>query len=128
MEDLLYGNEVAESAFWERLRTPEIEGETVNKPSKKENFFFLSLQCITRDPPKECVCIVIKNFKVIENKCTRNKEEQTNAGSKENNDVVGKLLEIEHLWKDNLHLHRSGKDLLMNNFWVVFDLLNENQT
>ena len=36
--------------------------------------------------------------------------------SKENNDVVGKLLEIEHLWKDNLHLHRSGKDLLMNNF------------
>ena len=166
MKELLYGNEVAESTFRERLRTLEIDGETVNKPSKKENFFFLpksnsyvtdnsgdisynqfpsstllcpqdlghdlsiiseeiealdktinqSLQCITRDPPKECVCIVIRNFKVIENKYTRNKEQETNAGSKENNDVVGKLLEIEHLWKDNLHLHRSGKDLLMNNF------------
>ena len=25
----------------------------------------------------------------------------------------------EHLWKDGLHLNRSGKDLLMNNFCVV---------
>ena len=40
---------------------------------------------------------VIKNFTVIENKYTRNKEQVKNVGSKEKNDVVGELLEIDEL-------------------------------
>ena len=40
---------------------------------------------------------VIKNFMVIENKYTRNEEQDTNVGSKEKNDVVGELLEIDEL-------------------------------
>ena len=40
---------------------------------------------------------VINNFTVIENKYTRNKEQETNVGSKEKNDVVGELLEIDEL-------------------------------
>ena len=46
---------------------------------------------------------VIKNFTVIENKYTRNREQDTNVGSKEKNDVVDELLEI-----DKLH-HRFQK-------------------
>ena len=42
MKEFLDGSEIAESTFWERLRTLEIKGEIVNKPSKKENSFFLS--------------------------------------------------------------------------------------
>ena len=42
MKEFLDGNEIAESTFWERLRTLEIKGEIVNKPSKKGNSFFLS--------------------------------------------------------------------------------------
>ena len=215
MKEFLDGNEIAESTFWERLRALEIEGEIVNKSSKKGNSFFLSksnsyasanssdksyiqfpsstplcpqylghdlsiiseeiealdkiinqrLHCITRDPHKERLSIetqtgnvssaeyvdscvgtndelfftvpnkgtetdsdchqligtlrgtifllkdelrnkqvttdnlidVIKNFTVNENKYTRNKEQETNVGSKENNDVVGELLEIDEL-------------------------------
>ena len=41
VKEFLDGNEIAESTFWERLRTLEIKGEIVNKPSKKENSFFL---------------------------------------------------------------------------------------
>ena len=41
-KEFLYGSEIAESAFWERLRTLEIKGGIVNKPSKKGNSFFLS--------------------------------------------------------------------------------------
>ena len=40
---------------------------------------------------------VINNFTVIENKYTRNKEQETNVGSKEKNDVVGELLKIYEL-------------------------------
>ena len=40
MKEFLDGNEIAESTFWERLRTLEIEVEIVNKPSKKEISFF----------------------------------------------------------------------------------------
>ena len=44
MKEFLDGNEIAESTFWERLRTLEIEVEIVNKPSKKEiSFFFQKL-------------------------------------------------------------------------------------
>ena len=46
---------------------------------------------------------VVKNFTVIENKYTRNKEQETTVGSKEKNDVVGELLE-----NDELH-HRFRK-------------------
>ena len=42
VKEFLDGNEIAESTFWERLRTLEIKGEIVNKPSKKGNSFFLS--------------------------------------------------------------------------------------
>ena len=46
VKEFLDGNEIAgtfwESTFWERLRTFEIEGEIVNKPTKKGNSFFLS--------------------------------------------------------------------------------------
>ena len=215
VKEFLDGTEIAESNIWERLRALEIEGEIVNKPPKKGNYFFLpksdsfasvnsgdisynqfpssttscpqdlghdlsiiseeievldkiinqSLQRTTRDPPKECVSIetqtgeassadyvdsgigtnggffvteankgtetdsdchqllgtlretisllkdelrnkqvtfdnltdVIKNFTVIENKYTRNKEQEANLGSKEKNDVVGELFEIDEL-------------------------------
>ena len=40
---------------------------------------------------------VIKNFMVIENKYTRNNEQDTNLSSKEKNDVVGELLGIDEL-------------------------------
>ena len=39
----------------------------------------------------------VKNFTVRENKYTRNIEQETNVGSKEKNDVVGELLEIDEL-------------------------------
>ena len=107
VKEFLDCNEIAESTLWKTLRTLEIEGEIINKPSKKGNSFFLwksnsyasvnsseiscnqfpssipscpqnlghdlsiiseeiealdkiidlSLQCITRDPTKECVSI-----------------------------------------------------------------------
>ena len=38
---------------------------------------------------------VIKSFTVIENKYTRNKEQETDVGSKAKNDVVGELLQID---------------------------------
>ena len=47
---------------------------------------------------------VIKNFTNIKNKYTRNKEQETNVGSKEKNDVVGELLEVDevhHIFKKN---------------------------
>ena len=40
VKEFLDGNEITESTFWERLRTLDIEGEIVNKTSKKENSFF----------------------------------------------------------------------------------------
>ena len=40
---------------------------------------------------------VFKNFTAIENKYTRNKEQETNVGSKEKNDVVRELLKIDEL-------------------------------
>ena len=40
---------------------------------------------------------VIKNFTVIRNKYTRNKEQETNVGSNKKNNVVGELLEIDEL-------------------------------
>ena len=39
MKEFLDGNEIAESTFWERLRTLEIKGEIVNEPSKGNSFF-----------------------------------------------------------------------------------------
>ena len=42
LKEFLDGNEITESTFWERLRTLDIDGEVVNKPSKKENSFFLA--------------------------------------------------------------------------------------
>ena len=41
VKEFLDGNEIAESTFWERLRTLEIKGEIVNNSSKKGNSFFL---------------------------------------------------------------------------------------
>ena len=40
---------------------------------------------------------VVKNFTVIENKDTRNKEQETNVSSKEKNDAVVELLEVDEL-------------------------------
>ena len=37
---------------------------------------------------------VIKNFTVIENKYTKNKEQEADVGSKEKNEFVGELIEI----------------------------------
>ena len=42
VKEILDGTEIAEITFWERLRALEIEGEIINKPSKKGNSFFLS--------------------------------------------------------------------------------------
>ena len=39
MKEFLDSKEITESSFWERLRTLETERD--NKPSKKENYFFL---------------------------------------------------------------------------------------
>ena len=41
--------------------------------------------------------VVTKNFTFNENKYTRKKEQETNVGSKENNDVFGELLEIDEI-------------------------------
>ena len=41
--------------------------------------------------------VVTKNFTFNENKYTRKKEQETNVGSKENNDVFVELLEIDEL-------------------------------
>ena len=38
---------------------------------------------------------VVKRFSVIENKYTRNKEQETDVGSKAKNDVFGELLQID---------------------------------
>ena len=115
VKEFLDGNKIAENIFWERLRTLEIEGEIIIKPSKKENSSFLpksnlyasinssdvsynqfpsstplcpqdlgydlsiiseeiealdktinqSLQCITRDPPKECISIKTQTGDVL---------------------------------------------------------------
>ena len=40
VKEFLDGNEIAEITFWEKLRTLEIEGEIVDKPSQKGNFLF----------------------------------------------------------------------------------------
>ena len=42
LKEFLDDSKIAESTFWERLRSLEIKGEIVNKPSKKRNSFFLS--------------------------------------------------------------------------------------
>ena len=42
LKEFLDGSEIAESTFWERLRTLEIKREIVHEPSKKGNSFFLS--------------------------------------------------------------------------------------
>ena len=41
VKEFLDCNEIAESTLWKTLRTLEIEGEIINKPSKKGNSFFL---------------------------------------------------------------------------------------
>ena len=38
VKELLSSNGIAQSIFWKRLRTLEIEGKIVNKPSEKGNF------------------------------------------------------------------------------------------
>ena len=35
VKEFLHGNQIEESTFWERLRTLEIEGEIINKPSRR---------------------------------------------------------------------------------------------
>ena len=42
VEEFLDGSKIAESTFSKRFATLEIKREIVNKPSKKENSFFLS--------------------------------------------------------------------------------------
>ena len=41
VKEFLDGNKIAESSFWERLGTFEIEEEIVNKPSNNGNSIFL---------------------------------------------------------------------------------------
>ena len=41
MKELLDGNEIEESIFWERLRILEIEEQNIDKPSKTWNSFYL---------------------------------------------------------------------------------------
>ena len=56
---------------------------------------------------------IIKNFTVIGNKYTRNKEQVTNVGSKEQDDVVGDLLEIEefhHIFQKLTEQPQSSTD------------------
>ena len=92
---------------------------------------------------------VIKNFMVIENKYTRNEEQDTNVGSKEKNDVVGELLEIDELHhrfqkltdqpqnsidthtssinvnKDRIEQNRDGLELTNNVKVNINDQINE---
>ena len=57
---------------------------------------------------------------VTENKYTRNKEQDTNVSSKENNDVVGKLLEIDELhhrfqkWTDQPQISADTHTISIN--------------
>ena len=92
---------------------------------------------------------IIKNFMVTENKYTRNEEQDTNVGSKEKNDVVGELLEIDELHhrfqkltdqpqnsidthtssinvnKDRIEQNRDGLELTNNVKVNINDQINE---
>ena len=62
-----------------------------------ETIYLLNDQLRNKQVTIDNLIGVIKNFTVIENKYTRNKELVKNVGSKEKNDVVGELLEIDEL-------------------------------
>ena len=59
-----------------------------------ETIFLLKDELRNKQVTIDNLIDVIKNFTVIENKYTRNKEQGTNVDSRERNDVVGELLEI----------------------------------
>ena len=63
----------------------------------RETIFLLKDELRNKQVTIDNLIDVIKNFTVIENKYTRNKEQDTNVSSKEKNDVVGELLEIDEL-------------------------------
>ena len=62
-----------------------------------ESIFLLKDELRNKQVNIDNLIDVIKNFTVIENKYPRNKEQETNVGSKEKNDAVGQLLEIDEL-------------------------------
>ena len=65
--------------------------------SLRETISLLNDELRNKQVTMENLIDVIKNFMVIENKYTRNKEQDTNVSSKERNYVVGMLLEIDEL-------------------------------
>ena len=89
------------------------------------------------------------NSTVIRNKYTRNKEQETNVGSKEKNNIVGELLEIDELHhrfqkltdqpqnsidthtssinvnKDRIEQNRDGLELTNNVKVNINDQINE---
>ena len=73
---------------------------------------------------------VIKNFTVIENKYTRNKEQDTNVSSKEKNDVVGELLEIDelhHRFQKLTDQPQSSTDTHTSSFTVNKERIEQNR-
>ena len=184
MKEFLDGNEIAESTFWERLRTLEIEGEIVNKPSKKGNSFFLpksnsyasinssdiyynqfpsstpscpqdlghdlsiireeieavdktvnqSLQCITRDPPEECVSIEtqtpdVSSAEYVDSWVGNNDNlfvTVANKGTKTDSDchqLISTLREIISLLKDELRNKQVTTDKIN-----IQEIKNKKQT
>ena len=172
VKEFLDCSEIAESIFWERLRTIEIEEKIVNKSTKKGNPFFLpksstyvsvnssetsysqfpsstpscfqdlehdlsiiseeiealdkiinqSLQCITRDPPQECVSIEHKTGEIssaeyIDSEVGTNDGlfvTVANKGTKTDSEchqLIGTLRETISLLKDELR----NKQVTINN-------------
>ena len=73
---------------------------------------------------------VIKNFTVIENKYTRNKERKINVGRKEKSDFVGELLEIDelhHRFRKLTDQPQSSIDTHTSSFNVSKDRIEQNR-
>ena len=73
---------------------------------------------------------VIKNFRVIENKYTRNKYQDTNFGSKEKNGVVAELLEIDelhHRFQNLTNQPQSSTDTHTSSINVNKDPIEQNR-
>ena len=73
---------------------------------------------------------VIKNFTVIENKYAKNEEQEADVGSKEKNEVVGELLEIDelhHRFQKSTDQPQSSTDTHTSSINVNKDCIEQNR-
>ena len=112
----------------------------------RETIFLLKDELRNKQVTIDNLIDVSQNFTVIENKYTRNKEQDTNVSSKEKNNAVGELLEIDELHhrfqkltdqtqsstdtntssiKDRIEQKRDGLELTNNVKININDHINE---